>query len=99
MGKPVHWSEVMDQTILTGRAAGRSWDRIAASLGLHRSTVIARGTEIGAKAPDRVEPINKDDDRRPLSAGSSASWSAINRGLSIEGVSFLPPEPVRRAAA
>jgi hypothetical protein len=92
----IEWTEVQDTKIKRMRAECASWDTIAIAIGVTRWTVIERGRRLGARLPppDFVPPA--DDPERPaLPPGHRETWDAINRGLSLEGMPYPIPVPVR----
>jgi hypothetical protein len=82
------WTSDLDRSITQYRAKLWSWDRIATKLGLSRFSVIERGREL-----ESAELSEKDlsDARRPLPAGSGASWDAICANTSLSGSAFDRP--------
>jgi hypothetical protein len=101
MPLPLVWTEAADCRLKRLRAAGATWAEIAADLRLNRSTVIARGMRIGARAPlagchggnEWIDPF-----RPPLPPGHAMTWGSLVAGTLLEGAAFAP-EPARNAAA
>lgn len=96
MPKQLTWTEAQDTQIKRLRAEGRSWEEVAAIMGLGRWTVIERGRRIGAKPPppDFV-PTLPDPERPPLPPGDPATWGAITAGTVLEGTTYVRA-PVHR---
>ncbi len=105
MPAPLVWTEQRDRILCALRAEGRSWDTIAAMLGISRWAAIQRGRLVGAFKP---EPPPRDDDpeaaaagREALPAGHPASWGAITAGTLLDGEAYPfallaeTPEPGR----
>jgi hypothetical protein len=92
MPKKIIWTDVQDTQIKRLRSEGRSWDSIAAVMGVTRWTIIERGRRIGARLPppDYV-PEPADPDRAPLSAGDDVSWGAITDGTVLAGQPYPYP--------
>jgi hypothetical protein len=82
MPNAIVWTADLDRSITQFRANLWSWDRIATKLGLSRFSVIDRG-----RALEAADLHEKDlsDARRPLPAGSGASWGAICANTSLSG--------------
>lgn len=82
MPQAIIWTADLDRSITKFRANLWSWDRIATKLGLSRFSVIDRG-----RALDLAELHKSDvsDARRPLPAGSGASWDAICANTCLSG--------------
>ena len=94
MPAPLVWTERADETLYTLRGEGRSWDAIAAVLGISRWAAIERGRRIGAQKPE-PPPRAQDDGqagREPLPAGHPISWGAIIAGTVLDGTAYpFPP--------
>jgi hypothetical protein len=96
MPRKTDWTEGQDTQIRRLRTEGASWDVIALALGLARWTVIEHARAIGAeRSPANGVTVLDDFDREPLPAGHATSWSAINRGTSLERVPFQVPDVIR----
>jgi hypothetical protein len=96
MPRKTVWTEGQDMQIRRLRTEGASWDVIALALGLARWTVIERARAIGAeRRPPHAVTVLDEGDREPHPAGHTASWDAINRGTSLEGVPFRTPGAIR----
>ena len=78
------------------RAESASWDTIAIAIGVTRWTVIERGRRLGARLPppDFVPPP-EDPERPALPPGHPETWDVITRGMSLEGIPYPMPVPVR----
>ena len=98
MPKKIDWTEGQDLTIKRLRAEGASWDIIAGAIGVTRWTVIERGRRVGARLPppDFVPPP-EDPERPALPPGHAATWGAIVKGTSLDGMPYPIPAPVRAA--
>ncbi len=99
MPRKRYWTPADDDVLRTRRAKHRSWDDIAAALGVSRSTARERGRTIGASRPARTipdldtDPLT-DPNREPLPAGHPVSWAILTDGTSLEGTySPWPPLP------
>jgi hypothetical protein len=96
MPRKTVWTDGQDAQIRRLRTEGASWDVIALALGLARWTVIERARAIGAEQrPANAVAILDESGREPLPAGHADSWGAINRGTSLEGVTFRTPDAIR----
>ena len=90
------WTEGQDAQIRRLRTEGASWDVIALALGLARWAVIERAGVIRvARPPANTIAVLDEYERQTLAAGHADSWGAINRGTSLEGVSFQTPDTIR----
>lgn len=90
----VCWTEALDAQLKALRAAGLTWDRVAAEMGFGRNTVLERGRRIGARK-QVVQPIfvaSEPADRPPRQAGHPATWGLINKGTVLENEPY--PYPV-----
>ncbi len=89
----ISWTKARDGQLRRLRAEGATWDAIAATLGLTRSTVIDRGRRIGARRPPPGPPsMVEDPGRAPLPPGHPRTWGAIVAGSVLEGDPY--PYPV-----
>ena len=96
MPKKIEWTEPQDLKIKRMRAESASWDQIAVAVGVTRWTVIERGRRLGARLPpSEVEPRMEDPDRSALPPGHPETWGAITKGMSLEGMAYPIPTPVR----
>ena len=102
MPAPLVWTEQRDRILCALRAEGRSWDTIAAMLGISRWAAIQRGRLLGAFKP---EPPPRHDDEVPdaagreaLPAGHPVSWGAITAGTLLDGAAY-PFAPLVEAPA
>ncbi len=88
------WTPELDGTLKSLRDAGRTWDGIAAEMGLGRNTVLERGRKIGARrVAVQVEAVVEESkDRAPRGAGFPACWDLLTAGTPIEGAPY--PFPV-----
>jgi hypothetical protein len=94
--KRIEWTEVQDTKIKRMRAERAAWDTIAIAVGVTRWTVIERGRRLGARLPPpEFEPPPDDPERPPLPSGHEATWGAIVRGTSLEGMQYPIPIPIR----
>lgn len=94
--KKIEWTAAQDTKIKRMRAESASWDSIAVAVGVTRWTVIERGRRLGARLPPTdLEPRLEDPDRPALPPGHPESWGAINRGMSLEGMPYPTPAPIR----
>jgi len=92
MPQKLVWSEPRDARLRRLRAEGRSWDAIAAELGISRNAAIERGRRIGARRPPPEHtPEPEDPDRGPMAAGHPVSWAVINAGTSLAGLPYPSP--------
>ena len=99
MPAPLIWTELADETLHSLRAQSRSWDAIAAVLGISRWAAIERGRKIGAQKPTAPPAATAEaafGPREPLPAGHPVSWGAIIAGTVLDGDAypFPPPGPV-----
>lgn len=88
MPRRLKWTDAMDDAIVAGRAEGRSWDGIAAELGVSRWVTILRGRALGhghALSTMRPAPVDARERTDALPAGDPISWGAITRGTLLEG--------------
>ena len=93
MPAPLVWTESRDQTLCALRAEGRSWDTIAAMLGISRWAAIARGRLVGARSPEPASrPLNAAQaaaaGREALAPGHPVSWDAITAGTLLDGMAY-----------
>jgi hypothetical protein len=96
MPKKIEWTAVQDMNIKRMRAESASWDTIALAVGVTRWTVIERGRRLGARLPPAdFEPRSDDPDRPALPPGHPETWGIINKGISLEGMAYPIPAPVR----
>ncbi len=96
MPKRIEWTEVQDSKIKRMRAESASWDNIAVAVGVTRWTVIERGRRLGARLPPPGFRAPSEDPERPsLPAGHPESWGVIIKGMSLEGMPYPIPVPVR----
>ncbi len=102
MPTPLVWSESRDDLLHRLRGDGRSWDSIAALLGISRWAAIQRGRFIGAKKPPAPPRAAHEDpaNREALPPGHAASWGAITAGTVLAGAPYpYPPAELDRATA
>ena len=96
MPKKIEWTAAQDSKIKRMRAESASWDNISAAIGVTRWTVIERGRRIGARLPPPdFQPRPEDPDRPALPPGHQETWGVINKGLSLEGMAYPMPAPIR----
>jgi hypothetical protein len=96
MPKRIEWTEVQDMKIKRLRAESASWDTIAEAVGVTRWTAIERGRRIGARLPPPDFQSPPEDGERPaLPPGHPETWGTITRGMSLEGMPYPIPVPVR----
>ncbi len=96
MPKKIEWTAAQDARIRRMRAASASWDNIAVAVGVTRWTVIERGRRLGARLPPPDFELRSEDPERPaLPPGHPETWGIINRGMSLEGMPYPIPAPVR----
>jgi hypothetical protein len=94
--KRIEWTEVQDSKIKRMRAESASWDTIAVAVGVTRWTVIERGRRLGARLPPPdFEPPSEDPERPALAPGHKETWDVIIKGMSLEGMIYPIPDPVR----
>ena len=94
MPAPLTWTELADDTLFSLRAQGRSWDAIAAVLGISRWAASERGRRIGAQKPPAPPPAEAEEGaREPLPAGHPVSWGAITAGTVLDGLDYPFPQP------
>jgi hypothetical protein len=92
----VSWTPALDGRLRVLRAAGLTWDQVAAEMRLGRYIVLERGRRIGVPKPRRsasaplaaVEPA----DRPTRPAGHPETWGLINEGTVLAGTPY--PYPV-----
>lgn len=110
MPRKHYWTPAQDDTLRAHRARRQSWDEIAASLGVSRSTARDRGRAIGATRPQATSQVQvadmlADPNREPLPAGHPIAWEVLTEGTLLGGSASpwppLPPhidfDPVARA--
>lgn len=89
----VKWTPELDERLRGLRAAGTTWDGIAAALSLGRNTVLERGRKIGAR---RLPPLRLDAeelrDRAARQAGHPQTWGLLTCGTVLDGEAY--PFPV-----
>ena len=96
MPKKIEWTAAQDLKIKRMRAERASWDSIAAAVGVTRWTVIERGRRLGARLPPPdLEPRMGDPDRPAFPPGHPETWGIINKGMSLEGMPYPIPAPIR----
>jgi hypothetical protein len=96
MPKKIEWTAAQDLKIKRMRAESASWDNIAVAVGVTRWTVIERGRRLGARLPPPdFEPRLEDPDRPALPPGHPETWGIINKGMSLEGMPYPIPAPIR----
>jgi hypothetical protein len=96
MPKKIEWTAAQDLKIRRMRAESASWDNIAVAVGVTRWTVIERGRRLGARLPPSdVEQRTEDPDRPALPPGHPETWGIIIKGMSLEGMRYPIPTPVR----
>ena len=92
------WTELRDAVLRTLREQGRSWDIIAASMGISRWAAIERARRIGAHIPLPPRPARAPapDTREPLHAGHPLAWQVLTEGTLLAGTAypFPPPGPL-----
>jgi hypothetical protein len=94
--KRIEWTEVQDMKIRRMRAESASWDAIAVAVGVTRWTVIERGRRLGARLPPAdFQPPLEDPERPSLPPGHPETWGIITKGMSLEGIPYPIPAPVR----
>jgi hypothetical protein len=94
--KRIEWTEVQDSKIKRMRAERASWDSIALAVGVTRWTVIERGRRLGARLPPPdFQPPSEDPERPTLPPGHQETWGIITKGMSLEGMPYPIPVPVR----
>ena len=96
MPKRIDWTEAQDMKIRRMRAEKASWDNIAVAVGVTRWTVIERGRRLGARLPPPgFEPPPEDPERSSLPPGHPETWGCIIKGMSLEGMPYPIPAPIR----
>ena len=94
--KRIEWTEVQDLRIKRMRAESASWDAIAIAVGVTRWTVIERGRRLGARLPPPdFESPSEDPERPALPPGHPDTWGVIIKGMSLEGMPYPIPVPIR----
>ena len=94
MPDAIAWTPVRDVELLRRRAAGETWDQVAAALQLGRNSTIERGRVLGLEkraygAPAAVSTaLEINDDRQPFPPGHPETWGAMTRGLCLEGTAY-----------
>lgn len=83
MAHKIIWTPEADAAIRRMRAERLSWDAIGLALGVSRDSLVQRGKQLNAAAPDAPEaealPIARVD-RDTLPPGHPTSWGAISSG-------------------
>ena len=87
------WTEMRDTVLCDLRAEGRSWDAIAAVLGISRWAAVERGRLLGARRPPPTPKSRKAavTGREPLPPGDPASWGALIAGTLLDGAAYPYP--------
>jgi hypothetical protein len=94
--KRIEWTEAQDLKIRRMRAESASWDNIAVAVGVTRWTAIERGRRLGARLPPPGSPLPAEDpERPPLPPGHPETWGAMIKGMSLEGMPYPIPAPIR----
>jgi hypothetical protein len=90
----VAWTAALDDRLKMLRAAGLTWDGVAASMGMGRNTVLERGRRIGARKlrPVVVLELAEAVDRPARQPGHPLTWGLITSGTVLEGEAY--PYPV-----
>ena len=99
MAAPIVWTESRDQILCELRAEARSWDAIAALLGISRWAAIERGRLVGACKPEPAPPRlmtaaqvtdaqAAEAGREALAPGHPVSWGAITAGTLLDGMPY-----------
>ena len=93
MAAPLVWTESRDHVLRALRAEGRSWDVIAAMLGISRWAAIDRGRLVGARKPEPALPRLTEAQlaeggREALAPGHPVSWGAITAGTLLDGMAY-----------
>ncbi len=95
MPRKIEWTAPQDTQIKRMRAEGKSWDSIAAVLGVTRWTAIERGRRIGARRPPPgFVPEPDSPTRDTLPPGDPRTWGPLTQGTLLEGTPY--PMPVFR---
>ena len=96
MPKRIEWTEAQNMKIRRMRAESASWDTIAVAVGVTRWTVIERGRRLGARLPPHdFQAPPEDPDRPSLPPGHPETWGIIIKGMSLEGMPYPIPVPMR----
>ena len=96
MPKRIEWTAAQDMKIKRMRAECASWDCIAEAVGVTRWTAIERGRRLGARLPPPdFKPPTEDSERPALPPGHPETWGIITKGMSLEGVPYPVPVPIR----
>jgi hypothetical protein len=89
----VQWTAALDMRLKALRAAGLTWDALAAEMGMGRNTVLERGRRIGAR---KMQPppmaVVEAADRPARPAGHPLTWGLLTAGSVLEGAPY--PFPV-----
>jgi hypothetical protein len=101
----IHWSPTADAEIRALRAAGATWNAVAAALRLgHIRTLMEHGRGLGARRPEPppadpdLDALGFDDfPREPLRPGHPASWELLVAGTGLAGVLYPFPPVVDEA--
>jgi hypothetical protein len=86
MPNTIVWTTDLDRSLTEYRASQWSWERIAAKLGISRFSLIERSRVISDVEEHQKQDVS--DDRRPLPAGSGASWDAICANTCLSGAPY-----------
>jgi len=109
MPPPLRWTDDRDMLLCTMRENARSWDAIAAALGISRWAAIERAKLLGAHIPLPAHaraaqgPLH-DPAREALPAGHPITWGALVAGTLLDGAPYPFPraqddEPAQDLAA
>lgn len=107
MPQAINWSSEMDASLIAGRAARKTWDMVAAEVGVSRNSAIDRFRRLSVAqddfgfarrvmrqviVPPKPERPPSFEERPPLCAGHPLAWATITQGTSLAGSAY--PFPV-----
>jgi len=83
------WTDAQDTRLRQMRAAGATWDVIAAVFWIAPATARDRGYRLGVPAPVPVLPSwQPPGDRPALAAGHPVTWGLLTAGTCLEGAPY-----------
>jgi hypothetical protein len=86
----IKWTDELDEQIRAGRAAKRSYTKIARGMGICRNSIIARARDIGLHETRPIvqaapAPVPQKPRSEPLPAGAAETWGLISDGEPFPG--------------